>query len=185
MSQEIREFVAGDKIAITTTLEHEANIAGITVSYHSENEPHASYVALVFSQGSTDVGRSPYDQSVPLPGPYLKGEVTLQTTVSPMQRPGAYLLDSIKIANRGAERDLRAGDSRRSYPHTPGADRSASHRPVGGRWRIPSLVISFHPTSSKVILRSQPAKRAGSAATAASAAHSVNTTMINGPSGEP
>ena len=54
MSQEIREFVAGDKIAITTTLELEANIAGITVSYHSENEPHASYGALAFSQGSTD-----------------------------------------------------------------------------------------------------------------------------------
>src|SRR5215208_6290526 len=42
MSEEIREFVAGDKITITTTLEHEANIAGITVSYHSESEPHAS-----------------------------------------------------------------------------------------------------------------------------------------------
>ena len=101
MSQEIREFVAGDKIAITTTLEHEANIAGITVSYHSENEPHASYGALVFSQGSTDIGRSPYDQSVSLPGPYLNGEVTLEATVSPMQRPGTYLLDSIKLLTAG------------------------------------------------------------------------------------
>ena len=37
MSEQIPEFIAGDKITITTTLEHEANIAGITVSYHSEN----------------------------------------------------------------------------------------------------------------------------------------------------
>jgi hypothetical protein len=101
MSEEIREFKAGDKITIKTTLEHEANIAGITVSYHSENEPHASYGALVFSKGTTDIGTSPYDQSMPLEGPYLNGEVTLETTVSPMQRPGTYLLDSIKLLTAG------------------------------------------------------------------------------------
>jgi hypothetical protein len=94
----------GDKIAITTTLEHEANIAGITVSYHSENEPHASYGALVFSKGSTDVGRSPYDQSVSLPVPYLNGEVTLEATVSLMQRPGTYLLDFIKLLTAGQKK---------------------------------------------------------------------------------
>jgi hypothetical protein len=88
MSEEIQEFVAGDKFTVTTTLEHGANIAGITVSYHSENEPHASYGALVLSMGRIDVGRSPHDQSVSLPGPYLSGEITLETTVSPMQRPG-------------------------------------------------------------------------------------------------
>ena len=57
MSEEIQEFVAGDKFTVTTTLEHGANIAGITVSYHSENEPHASYGALVLSKGRIDVGR--------------------------------------------------------------------------------------------------------------------------------
>jgi hypothetical protein len=101
MSQEIKEFVAGDKIAITAMIEYQANIAGITVSYHSENEPHASYGALALSKGSTHIGRSPYDQSVSLPGPYLKGEVTLETTVSPMQRPGTYILDSIKLLTAG------------------------------------------------------------------------------------
>lgn len=101
MSEEIREFVAGDKITITTTLEHKANIAGITVSYHSESEPHASYGALVISKGKTDISRSPYDQSVPLQGPYLEGEVTLEATVSPMQRPGTYRLDSIKLLTAG------------------------------------------------------------------------------------
>jgi hypothetical protein len=102
MSEEIREFVAGDKFTITTTIEHDANIAGISVSYHSENEPHASYGALTLSKGSTDIGRlSPWDQSVALPGPYLKGEVTLETTVSPMQRPGTYRLDSIRLLTAG------------------------------------------------------------------------------------
>ena len=101
MSEEIREFVAGDKITITTTMEHEANIAGITVHYHSENEPHATYGALSFSKGRTDPGRSPWDQSRPLPGPYLEGEVTLETTVSPKQRPGTYRLDSIRLLTAG------------------------------------------------------------------------------------
>ena len=101
MSEEIKAFLAGDKITITTTLEHEANIAGITVSYHSEDEPHASYGALALSKGRTDIGRSPWDHSAPLPGPYLRGEVTLETTVSPMQRPGTYRLDSIKLLTAG------------------------------------------------------------------------------------
>ena len=101
MSQEIREYVAGDEITITTTLEHEANIAGITVSYHSESEPHATYGALVLSKGRTDTSRSVYDHSVAVQGPYLNGEVTLTTTVSPMQRPGTYLLDSIKLLTAG------------------------------------------------------------------------------------
>jgi hypothetical protein len=102
MSEEIRKFVAGDKITITTTLEHEANIAGITVSYHSESEPHASYGALVLSKGRrTDISESPWDLSAPFPGPYLNGEVTLETTVTPMQRPGTYLLDSIKLLTAG------------------------------------------------------------------------------------
>ena len=101
MSEEIREFVAGDKITITTTLEHKANIADITVTYHSENEPHALYGVLTLSKGSTDIGRSAWDQSGPSPGPYLKGELTLETTVSPMQRPGTYLLDSIKLLTAG------------------------------------------------------------------------------------
>ena len=56
---------------------------------------------MVLSKGRTDIGRSPYDQSVPLQGPYLNGEVTLETTVSPMQRPGTYLLDSIKLLTAG------------------------------------------------------------------------------------
>ena len=38
---------------------------------------------------------------MPLPGPYLKGEVTLENTVSPMQRPGTYLLDFIKLLTAG------------------------------------------------------------------------------------
>src|SRR5215212_5568323 len=101
MSEEIREFVAGDKITITTTLEHEANIAGITVHYHSEDEPHASYGALSFSKGRTDIGRSAWDQSRPLPGPYLDGVVTPETTVSPKQRPGTYHVDSIKLLTAG------------------------------------------------------------------------------------
>ena len=82
MSEEIQEFVAGDKFTVTTTLEHGANIAGITVSYHSENEPHASYGALVLSKGRIDVGRSPHDQSVSLPGPYLSGEITLERVMN-------------------------------------------------------------------------------------------------------
>ena len=66
MSEEIREYIAGDKITITTTLEHEANIAGITVSYHSESEPHATYGALVLSKGSRiDFNESPWDLSAP------------------------------------------------------------------------------------------------------------------------
>jgi hypothetical protein len=102
MSEEIREYIAGDKITITTTLEHEANIAGITVSYHSESEPHATYGALVLSKGSRiDFNESPWDLSAPFPGPYLNGEVTLETTVTPMQRPGTYLLDSIKLLTAG------------------------------------------------------------------------------------
>ena len=101
MSEEIRKFVAGDQITITTTLEHEANIAGITVSYHSESEPHATYGALVLSKGRTDTSRSVYDHSVAVQGPYLNGEVTLTTTVSPVQRPGTYVLDSIKLLTAG------------------------------------------------------------------------------------
>jgi hypothetical protein len=102
VSEEIKEYVAGDKITITTTIEHEANIAGIVVSYHSEDAPHASYGALTLSQGSTDISRSsPWDQSVSLPGPYLEGEVTLETSVSPMQRPGTYRLESIRLLTAG------------------------------------------------------------------------------------
>jgi hypothetical protein len=101
MNGEIREFVAGDKITVTTILEHKANIAGITVSYHSEDEPHAEYGALALSKGRTDVGRSPWDHSVPLPGPYLRGELTLETAVSPMQRPGTYRLQSMKLLTAG------------------------------------------------------------------------------------
>ena len=102
MSEEIREYIAGDKITITTTLEHEANIAGITASYHSESEPHATYGALVLSKGrKIDYSESPWDLSAPFPGPYLNGEVTLETTVTPMQRPGTYLLDSIKLLTAG------------------------------------------------------------------------------------
>ena len=101
MSEEIREFVAGDKITVTTTLEHEANIAGITVYYQSEDEPQASYGTLALSKGRTDIGRSPFEQSTPLPGPYLRGEVTLETAVSPMQRPGTYRLRSIKLLTAG------------------------------------------------------------------------------------
>jgi hypothetical protein len=101
MSEAIREFVAGDKISITTTIEHEANIAGITAHYHSENEPHATYGALTLSKGTTVLGRSPWDQSAPLPGSYLSGEVTLETTVSPIQRPGTYVLDSIRLLTAG------------------------------------------------------------------------------------
>ena len=101
MSEEIREFIAGDKITITTTLEHEAYIAGITVHYHSEEEPHASYGALTLSKGRTEIGKTPYDQSTPLPGLYLKGEITLETTVSPMQRPGTYRLEFIGLLTAG------------------------------------------------------------------------------------
>ena len=101
MSEEIREFVTGDKIILTATLVHEANVAGITVSYRSENEPHASYGTLELSQGSTHVGISTFDQSVPLPSPYLNGEVTLETIVSPWQRPGIYFLESIKLLTAG------------------------------------------------------------------------------------
>jgi hypothetical protein len=101
MSKEIREFVAADRITVTTNLEHEANIAGITVHYHSEDEPHASYGALALSKGTTDTGKSPWDQSVPLPGPYLRGEVILESAVSPMQRPGTYRLNSIRLLTAG------------------------------------------------------------------------------------
>jgi hypothetical protein len=108
MSEEIREFMAGDKITITTTLEHEANIAGISVHYHSENEPHATYGALELSEGMTELRTSAWDLSAPFPGPYLKGEVTLETTVSPMQRPGTYRLDSIKLLTAGHKEILVA-----------------------------------------------------------------------------
>jgi hypothetical protein len=101
MSEETREFMAGDKITITTRLEHEANIAGITVHYHSENEPHATYGALELSKGRAETRPTAWDMSAPFPGPYLKGEVTLETTVSPMQRPGTYRLDSIKLLTAG------------------------------------------------------------------------------------
>ncbi len=101
MHEEIKEFVAGDIITVTIILEHEANIAGITVNYLSEEEPRTPYGALRLSKGKVDIGRTPYDQSVPLSGPYLRGEVTLETAVSPMQRPGTYRLDSIKLLTAG------------------------------------------------------------------------------------
>jgi hypothetical protein len=101
MSEEIREFVAGDKITITTKLEHEANIAGVIAYYRSEEEPGGSYVSFELSKGQTDIRGSSGEQSAPLPGPYLKGEVTLETTVGPRQRPGTYRLESIKLLTAG------------------------------------------------------------------------------------
>jgi hypothetical protein len=44
---------------------------------------------------------SPTHLAIAFKHPYLKGEVTLETTVSPMQRPGTYRLDSIKLLTAG------------------------------------------------------------------------------------
>ena len=62
MSEEIREFVMGDKITVTTRVEHAANIARIAVYYRLENDPQGH--AIAFTKGASRIG-SESEQSVP------------------------------------------------------------------------------------------------------------------------
>jgi len=98
VSEEIRGFVTGDKITVTTRVEHAANIAGIAVYYRLENNPQGH--AIAFTKGATRIG-SGSEQSKPLPGPYIEGEVKLENVVYPRQRPGVYHLESVSLITAG------------------------------------------------------------------------------------
>jgi hypothetical protein len=96
VSDGIREFTTGDKISITTTINHPAHIAGIRVLYRNEDDA-SRYLAFV--KGQTE--RIDPNASAPLPEPYLNGRQVLETTVYPGLKPGTYVLSSVEYVTAG------------------------------------------------------------------------------------
>jgi hypothetical protein len=101
MSNGIQEFITGDKIRITTTIDHPANIAGIRVLYQNEDDT-STYLGFV--KGETE--QFDPNVSTPLQGPYLNGTQDLETTVYSGLKPGTYVLSSVEYVTAGRKRLL-------------------------------------------------------------------------------
>jgi hypothetical protein len=103
MESQTPEFTAGDTITITTTISHEANIAGVYAQYVNQDEPYVKQgVVIAFEKGVAVHGSSIVNN--PVPGPYLNGKIELETTVRADEKPGLYRLQAMTFLTAGAER---------------------------------------------------------------------------------
>lgn len=90
-------FKPGDTVRVRTHVQYGANIAGVRAYYRHETDEKAT---LLFMAGVTndDVKRN---RDKPLPGPYIVGEIVMETTV-PLELPGGvYRLAGVRFMTAG------------------------------------------------------------------------------------